>query len=440
MSVWRVAPFAMSLSLAATAIATLAAPVAAGDVIRVNSTSNAPDASGGSGACDVDLGQVGNQCTLRAAIQTANADPDRDVIVFGFGGSKARTIRVPKALPAITEPVVINGYSAPNTRPNSRLIGSNARLRVVLKGPGTGSTFAGLQLAAPSTVQGLVIQSFYDGVLALPGGEGSRVTGNFIGTTPSGMRRAANDNAGVHVDCDSAIVIGGASKAARNVISGNRGDGVLLCERVAGTTVRGNLIGVGADNKKGLGNRIAGITAYGTQNVVIGGDGKLARNSIAYNMHSGVRLVRSSHGFASGVGILGNSFFRNVGLAIDLDYDGVTPNDGALDPDGGANHRQNFPVIRKAVRRATQTVVQGQMIGEASSTYRIRLFVDTYKEREGKRLLKSFTVKTNGNGTSWWSTSTAKLPRGTWITATATNLTRNPDETSEFSVPRKVQN
>ena len=438
MSVWRITPFAMSLSLAATAVATLAVPVSAGDVIRVNSVSNAADASGGSGVCDANAGKAGSQCTLRAAIQTANADPDRDVIVFGFGGTRIRTIRVPNALPVITEPVVINGYSAPNTRPNGRKVGSNARLRVVLKGPG--STFAGLQLAAPTAVRGLVIQSFDDGILALPGGEGSRITGNFIGTTPSGMRRAANLHAGIHVDCYSAVAIGGASRAARNVISGNRGDGVLLCERVAGSAIWGNLIGVGADNNKGLGNGYAGITAYGTQDVVIGGDGKLARNTIAYNRESGVRVVRSSNRYASGVQILGNSFFRNAGLAIDLDFDGVTRNDGALDRDGGSNHHQNFPVIRRAIHRATKTVVRGQMIGEASSTYRLRIFVDTYKEREGKRLLKSFTVTTKADGKTWWRTSTAKLRVGKRITATATNLSRNPAETSEFSVSKAVTN
>jgi len=438
MSAWRIVPIVISMSLAATAVAAVAAPVTAGDVIRVNSVSDAADASGGSGACDANAGRSGSQCTLRAAIQTANADPDRDLIVFTFGGTKVRTIRVSSALPLITEPIGINGYSALNTRRNSRRLGSNARLRIVLKGPGSSATYAGLQVAALSTVQGLVIQSFLDGIVVHPGGEGSRVMGNYIGTSPSGMRRAGNIKSGVYVDCDSAVIIGGGNKGARNVISGNRGHGILLCERVAGTVIKGNLIGVGADNKKALGNRGHGIAAYGTENVVIGGDNKLAQNSIAHNWRNGVQLTPSPEGDAFGVQILGNSFFRNIGLAIDLDGDGLTPNDGALDLDGGANHRQNFPVIRKAIHKATKTVVRGQMLGEASSAYRIRLFVDTYKEREGKRLLKSFTVRTNANGKTWWSTSTAKLRVGKSITATATNLTRNPDETSEFSVSRKV--
>ncbi len=392
--------------------------------------------------CDVNPATPGLQCSLRAAIETANADPDLDTIEFGFGGTAAKTIKVPNALPQITEPVVIDGYSAPNTKVNSRLSGSNAKLRIVLKGPGSGATYDGLDIAAPSIVKGLVIQGFYEGVFISPGGEGSRVAGNFIGTTPSGMGKARNLGSGIHVNCDAAVIVGGGSKWARNIIAGNGGAGILLCEDVEGTAIKGNLIGVGADNRKDLGNRYAGIWAYGTEDLVVGGDSKLDQNSIAFNRWGGVVLTRAAadNSIAFGVRILGNSFFRNDGPAIDLDFNGITKNDGALDADGGSNHHQNFPGIKSARNVGTKTVVRGVMLGEALSTFQIRLFVDVYNEREGKKFLKTITVNTDAAGKANWSTKVPKLAAGKKITATATNLTRTPAETSEFALSKKVTN
>ena len=350
-----------------------------------------------------------------------------------------KRIPVPKALPRIVEPLVIDGYSAPNTSPNTRATGSDARLRVVLKGPGN-RKFNGLQLAAPTTVRGLVVESFWTGIFVGSGGEGSLLTGNFIGTTPSGLGRAGNRAVGIHVDCEAAVTIGGASKAARNIIAANSGSGVLTCEDVVGTVVIGNLIGVGADGRKDLGNAGAGIYAFGTENLVIGGDAALERNAIAFNDRGGVVLTRAEgdHTIAFGVSILGNSIFRNAGQGIDLDRDGVTPNDGAGDSDGGSNHSQNYPSISSARNANGDTVVRGKLFSEPDSTFQVRLFVDTFHEREGKKYLKTITLATNADGKAWWSTVVPDQRLGTWITATATNVTRAPAETSEFSGSRQV--
>ncbi len=151
-----------------------------------------------------------------------------------------------------------------------------------------------------------------------------------------------------------------------------------------------------------------------------------------------ITRAAADNSIAFGVRILGNSFFRNGGLAIDLDNNGVTPNDGAVDADGGSNHHQNYPVIKSAKNVAGKTIVKGEMFGEASSTYQVRLFVDVYKEREGKKFLKTITVKTYAAGKAWWSTPVPKLALGQKLTATATNVTRTPAETSEFAFSKKV--
>jgi CSLREA domain-containing protein len=431
MRVNRVLPsVALSMTLAASAAAFAAAPAGAAATFQVNSIYNGADLNPGDGSCDANPAP-NDQCTLRAAIQEANALAGADTITFKVPGRAVVKINVPNALPQVSEALTINGYSAANTKVNTKGMGSNAKLRIFLKG---GAGFHGLRLAAPTIVKGLVISGFDKGVFIVPGGEGSRLQGNFIGTTPNGMGKLKNHDHGVHVDCDAAVTIGGASKQARNIIAGNEGSGILLCERVAGTIIKGNLIGVGANGSKNLGNGQAGVHAFGTQRLVIGGDAKLAQNAIAHN-RDGIRVDTG----AKGIAVLGNSFFRNIGPAIDLGPDGVTPNDGAGDADGGANNLQNFPLIDKAKRTATKTQVNGRMLGETTSTYRVRLFVDTYKEREGKRFLKAITVKTNGQGKASWKTNVAKLSLGTRITATATNVTRNPDESSEFSVSKPVR-
>ena len=60
----------------------------------VNLTSDEPDANTGDAVCDTDLGTGGSQCTLRAAIQQANAyaGTDADVIRFGIPGKGVHQI------------------------------------------------------------------------------------------------------------------------------------------------------------------------------------------------------------------------------------------------------------------------------------------------------------------------------------------------------------
>ena len=51
----------------------------------VNATDDRVDADPSDGACDADLANLGEQCTLRAAIQQANANPDLDTIMLPAG-------------------------------------------------------------------------------------------------------------------------------------------------------------------------------------------------------------------------------------------------------------------------------------------------------------------------------------------------------------------
>jgi CSLREA domain-containing protein len=67
-------------------LAALPAPALAGGAgIIVNTTADGADANPGDGVCDGDPVQGGNQCTLRAAIQQANALGGMDTITLGPG-------------------------------------------------------------------------------------------------------------------------------------------------------------------------------------------------------------------------------------------------------------------------------------------------------------------------------------------------------------------
>src|SRR5688572_28974328 len=66
--------------------------------LTVNMLADAADAAVGNGQCDTDQATAGDQCTLRAAIQEANAIFGDDVIDFSVTG----TISLATALPDIT--------------------------------------------------------------------------------------------------------------------------------------------------------------------------------------------------------------------------------------------------------------------------------------------------------------------------------------------------
>jgi hypothetical protein len=91
--------------------------IAVGITMTVNSAGDAADATL-NGVCDSDAGTAGDQCTLRAAIQEANANADTDTIVFSIPTSSAGcqfgvcTISLATVLPNLSTSMFINGPGA----------------------------------------------------------------------------------------------------------------------------------------------------------------------------------------------------------------------------------------------------------------------------------------------------------------------------------------
>ena len=121
--------------------------------------------------------------------------------------------------------------------------------------------------------------------LAGAGIVGNIVAGNYIGTDASGKLALANGNDGV------TITSGGNLIGTNNVISGNRAGGVFLTGGASGNLVQGNLIGLSVDGTNALPNTGNGIETIGASSNTIGGNVAAARNVISGNVFNGVLIL-----------------------------------------------------------------------------------------------------------------------------------------------------
>ncbi len=121
----------------------------------------------------------------------------------------------------------------------------------------------------------------------------NRIVGNLIGADFSGTRALPNGNDGVTVMGATNNVVGGTTAAERNVISGNRGNGVLLQTPAARqNTIQGNYIGTDVSGTLSLGNELAGVCIEGAANIVGGSQGR-SGNVISGNLSAGVLLLQA---------------------------------------------------------------------------------------------------------------------------------------------------
>jgi hypothetical protein len=132
-----------------------------------------------------------------------------------------------------------------------------------------------------------------DGVLIDSGVSGATVLGNYIGTDSTGAKALANSN-GVEV-AGAKNIIGGSVVGARNVVSGNSGDGILLDSTASGTTVQGDFIGLNAAGSAALANGANGVEVQSVGNT-IGGTSYNPRNYISGNKGAGVKLDSGASG------------------------------------------------------------------------------------------------------------------------------------------------
>jgi hypothetical protein len=403
------------------------------------------------GVCDFSTA-TSQDCTLRAAIEEANARTGPDEIDFSVRNAfrdpatGVVTFTPQSALPVITGRVTINGYSQPGSHPNTLAKGTDAAPKVQLDGTNLPNDI-GLELhgSSGSVIRGLVINRFNKGIELDGGTASNRIEGNFIGTDPSGTIDRGN-NDGVFIRGAAQNTIGGTTPAARNLISGNNNVGIFFlagdASRVLGNLVGTDASGTGALSNDGYGVALSIISvAAGTTGNRIGNGTAEGSNTVAFNGLAGI--VAGGKGTVHNP-ILRNSIFSNGGLGIDLvpisddgtnAVFGVTPNDSG-DADVGANGLQNFPVISSAKSSSTATAITGKLSSTVGRTFTVEFYSNPSFTDEGKTFLGKKSVTTDSSGKAAFTFKPAsRVPVGRAITATATDASGN---TSEFSAPTQV--
>ena len=319
--------------------------------------------------------------TLRQAILDANAHAGADEIIFEIGSTGSyQTIWTNSALPTITDPVTINGWSQGG-------LGYHGPPLVELYGNYAGSGVHGLIITAGNcTIQGLIINRFsesgivistngnnsiggcyigtnYLGTSAMGNGvngivieesynntiggwvedtrniisgnsgngvsingtttidANNQIVGNYIGTDVSGTYALGNGLDGIWINGSSSNTVGGTANGAGNVISGNGDDGIQLAgTHCADTQILGNYIGTNATGTAGIGNGW-GVYIQGATGTYLGGFSEASRNIISGNTHDGIRMATT---YTSGNRVMGNYIGTDVyGTSAIGNYDGI---------------------------------------------------------------------------------------------------------------------
>lgn len=364
----------------------------------VNSTGDGADLVAGDGICQT---LAVGECTLRAAIQEANAHGNvggPDEIHFAIPGTGPHTIEPATPLPIITDPVVVDGYTEPGASPNTNGpgLGANTVLMIELKGTGyqpfgcpgligNEACPSGLRISAgSSTVRGLVINNFPGRGILIQFGGGNVVEGNFLGTDVAGSVGIGNIYGGVELINSSNNLIGGTAAAARNVISPAMNQaGVLiygipsLGDIPTGNLVQGNYIGTNAAGSADVDptNSGIGVAINEATNNIIGGTTPAERNVISAN-GSGVLLQ-----FGGGNVVQGNYIGTDVTGSLDLgnSFNGLSIYYASNNTIGGTisgagntiagNNSYGVFVAGTAFYPANANLIQGNVIGtDASGT------------------------------------------------------------------------
>ena len=275
-----------------------------------------------------------------------------------------------------------------------------------------------------STIRGLAINRFTGGGISInnAASTGNTIDGNFIGTDLTGTIQRANGSGLLVQSANN--VIGGLTGTARNLISGNTGNGIQI-NNAGGNIIQGNAIGTDVTRTLALANGGEGVQITGgtANNNVIGGTAAGAANVIAFNGSRG--------NVAAGTGnrISGNSIFSNGSVGIDLGTKGLRQTIRATSISAPTTCRTSrFDLVRYE-RRAIDN--RGTPNSTANTQFTLEFFDNTVCDGSGNGEGRTFVglsqVTTGADGNA---TFQAVVGAVTISTATATDPTGN---TSEFS-------
>lgn len=362
--------------------------------------------------------------SLRKAINDANnfftGTQTINFNIQGGIGGIIKTIALASALPDITTPVIINGYTQTGSAANTLSVGNNATINVNIDGGGaSGHGFVFASGSTNSEVSGVKINNWGGGAgdigIYITGTSNVTVRGCWIGTGTGGFQ-------GINISVSSSnINIGGVAAADRNVVA-NCSDSGIEINTVSNVFVKNTYIGTDAAGASALANgngiNISGINS----NVVIGGTVAGEGNVISGNTGYGININNNSNivqGNYIGTDATGTAGLANQGGGI---YIGGANNTIGGNTTGARNiiSRNNINGILIQGASATGNTVQGNYIGTAldgtsplgNSLGGVRI------DNAGNNTIGGTGV---GEGNTIAFTTDASIGYGVGITGTSTN-------------------
>ena len=190
--------------------------------------------------------------------------------------------------------VGLKGNGSDNNVIQGNLIGTGVSGRAAL-----GNTFSGITIyggksnlvgGTLTSARNIISANKLSGVYITTNSVGNRVQGNFIGLDATGTNALGNATNGISINSASLNTVGGTTTAARNLISGNTKDGIVIFgAAAAGNLILGNYIGPDVTGQYALANTGCGVHVQSSGNT-IGGNTSGTSNLISGNVLDGIFL------------------------------------------------------------------------------------------------------------------------------------------------------
>jgi CSLREA domain-containing protein len=223
--------------------------------LTVTSVGDEGDRARGDGVCESGTAASSGPCTLRAAIEEANASPGPDTIQFG-GTTTPMSIAVTRPLPTITKELTIDASAQlvamqPGVPPLPGVVIQAAITATpapscpdfVETGWDLADDGVGVQVErAALHMVGVAVTGFRCHQVVLYRAHGSSLSSNLIGAAPNAPLPSPSLN-GITVMVSDAVRIGGATRDDGNVVVGFSHVGVNIGGGGQNAEVRNNLIG-----------------------------------------------------------------------------------------------------------------------------------------------------------------------------------------------------
>ena len=241
---------------------------------------------------------------------------------------------------------------------------------------GTGNVIGGTTAATRNVIAANGNNdAFQDRGVLLNGVSGNTVEGNYFGTNAAGTVALANYGDDICLVGAANNTIGGTVAGAGNLISGSGRVGIWV-DGSGGDLIAGNLIGTDVTGTKSIGNVITGIMLEGAANVTIGGTTALARNVISANTQDGILIHGSGatnnlvEGNYIGTTAAGNAALGNVGNGIEI-VSGGNNTIGGITP-GAGNVISGNTTSGITIDGSSGDLIEGNLIGtDSTGTIRV---------------------------------------------------------------------